>query len=193
MLPCLSLTGLGLLRYHDYLVLFDKAREAKVPQTFTLADCRRRYGLHNDQVAAVLEHWKELDGDGDGLLTLSEVMHLLQPFATEPQRQGDIVRKAAMAAYNCANSTTRRVSQVWAEDEVVAGDGGSHSVRFDFPTAVHARALMHGHTVGYGTSAGTAVPEVVAASAPVPAANTVVVDVNGGLETKANPGDKRRD
>ena len=36
--------------YHDYLALFDLARPAKIPQTFTLFECRSKYGLSSSQV-----------------------------------------------------------------------------------------------------------------------------------------------
>lgn len=36
--------------YHDYLSLFDLARAAKIPQTFTLYECRSKYGLSASEV-----------------------------------------------------------------------------------------------------------------------------------------------
>ena len=119
-----------------------------------------------------MSHWRELDGDGDGLLQLAEVKSLLLQFATPQQQRGDIVTKAVLAAYRCANSPTRRVPELWAEEAPQQPSG--HSMRFDFPTVVHARGLMYGNTVGYGTRDA---PDRVAAADAAAAARDVAAGV----------------
>jgi len=98
----------------------------------------------------MLREWPALDEDADGLLTWDELSRLLRRFAVEEQLTSGVIDKACLAAHNCTTSTTSHAPTNWAEREARPR---SRDTQFDFPTAIHARALLQANEGGYGYGA----------------------------------------